>query len=463
VERMTGLDAGFLYMETPSQHMHTLKVAVLDPSTAPGGYSFERVGEVLGERLHRLPPFRRRAVPVPFGLHHPVWIEDGRFDMSAHVKRVVLPEPGDHAQLDAAVADVASTPLARDRPLWELVVVDGLSDGRVAFIAKVHHALADGVRSAALLAAAMDTTPDTVAEPAPRWMPEAVPSTSRLILDALRDRLGQLKALMPLLLRTFRGMTAARRHRRGSEVSAPLPFAAPGVSFNAALTPRRSYATVSVKLDDVRKVKSAFDVSVNDVVLAMCAGALRRYLDDRGELPPVPLVTGVPVSTRTPDQSEHGNRVSNIFTALPTHLADPVARLRAAHDVMQAAKAQHEALGSDVLAEWSEMTPPPPFAAFIRTYSRLDLANRHRPPINLVVSNVPGPSQPLYAAGAELLEIASAGPVLEGIGVNITFWSYAGQMTASVLGCRDTVPEPSRIANYLGDELHQLGTLHETV
>jgi diacylglycerol O-acyltransferase / wax synthase len=187
----------------------------------------------------------------------------------------------------------------------------------------------------------------------------------------------------------------------------------------------------------VKEVKSAFGVTVNDVVLALCTGALRAYLDEQGELPAKPLVAGVPVSTRRPEGATGNNSVSNMFTALPVHLADPVERLRSVHEVTKGAKEQFNLLGVDMLSEWLEVTPPKPYAAFIRLYGRLGLADRHRPPINLIVSNVPGPQEPLYIAGARLEAIYSVGPILENVGLNVTMWSYLDSMNFGIIGVHE--------------------------
>ena len=283
MERLTGLDAGFLYMETPSQHMHTLKVAVLDPSTIPDGYSFERVAEVLAQRLHLVPSFRRRLVNVPLRLHHPVWIEDPDFDLAAHLHRAVLPSPGGDQELDDLMSEVVSTPLDRSRPLWELWAVEGLAGGHVAFVAKIHHCLADGVKAAELLATVLDEHADTPAPDPHAWQPEPEPSRWRLLADAVVDLARELAHLPGLLVRTFRGVRAAAGARRRRAVSPPLPFTTPKLSFNTALTPRRRFVTTSLSLTDVKTLKRAFDCTVNDIVLALCAGALRRYLDERGE------------------------------------------------------------------------------------------------------------------------------------------------------------------------------------
>jgi WS/DGAT/MGAT family acyltransferase len=467
MRRLSGLDAGFLYMETPTLHMHTLKISVVDPATVPDGYSFEKVKQVLAERLHLLPMFRRRIAEVPFGLHHPLWLEDSAFDIANHVRRITAAEPGGIRELAAVCSEVASTPLDRTRPLWELWVVEGLEDGHVGFVAKIHHCVADGVAAAEMLAGIMLTDPDASAPvpgPATPWRGEHLPARSVLILDALRARLFGLLNIPGLLRRTVRGLRAAARRRKSAEVSPPAPFDAPNTVFNGALTPNRLFVMTTMALDDVKQVKNALNVTLNDVVLAVTAGALRRYLERHGALPDKPLVAGVPVSTR-PGAGSAGdggsdelraNSVSNMFTALRTDIADPVERVRAISDVTKVAKEVHHALGADMLADWSELTPPRPFAAWMRTYSRFRLAERHRPPINLVVSNVPGPSVPLHIVGARLVSLYSMGPILEGIALNVTVWSYLDQLNWGVVSTPEAMPDLWDFTTDLHDALAEL-------
>lgn len=453
MERLTGLDAGFLYMETPTLHMHTLKISVVDPSEIPGGYNFQLFKDVLAERIHLLPPFRRRLIEVPGRLHHPVWVDDPGFDLAQHVRRVGCPAPGGMHEFAELVSDIASRQLDRRRPLWEIWVVEGLEGGRLAFVGKIHHSVADGVAAASLLANIAGTMDDSLAAD---YEPDALPTRWRLLKDALRDLGRELKGFPRLLRTTFRNLGAVRAKRRESDVSPPLPFDTPRTRFNASLSANRIFTMTSLALEDVKTVKNAFDASVNDVVLAVTAGALRRYLSDRGELPDRPLVAGVPVSTAAEPDRLGGNKVSNMFTALRTDIADPVERLRAIHEVTKAAKEFHNVLGSDMLRDWSEITPPRPFAWFMRWYSRRDMASRHRPPINLVVSNVPGPRTSLDIAGARIEGLYSMGPILEGIGLNVTVWSYVDRMNFGLVSCPEMAPDLWDLTDALGDELATL-------
>jgi diacylglycerol O-acyltransferase len=461
MERMTGMDAGFLYMETPSLHMHTLKIGVIDPVNVAGGYSFERFRDELSKRLHLLPPFRRRVVDIPRGVHHPVWIEDPNFDLDRHLKRTSVPAPGGTREMDAVIGEIASTQLPRDRPLWEIWALEGLEDGHVAFVAKIHHACADGVAAAAMLANVMSAGPEPAEPPPPSepWRGEPIPDAKTLRRDAIRARREKFKLIPALYKATRAAGRELAKYRETATIRPPRPIRdVPRTSFNGPLSPKRTFATTTLALEDFKTVKSAFGVTLNDVVLAVAGDAVRRYLDGRGEKLDKSLVAGVPVSSDKPSDVARlgGNKVSNMFTTLATDVADPSARLRAIHEVTKEAKVAQNILGADTMANWLEYAPPRPFNWFMRTYSRRGLAARHRPPINLVVSNVPGPRAPLYIAGAKLVALYSVGPIIEGIGLNITVWSYMDQMNFAAIACRDRLPDVHRITEGLADSLDEL-------
>lgn len=461
MERLTGLDAGHLYLETPTLHMHTLKISVLDPSTVPGGYSFARVRHELEQRLHLLPPFRRRLVEVPFGLTHPVWIEDPDFDLDWHLHRIDVPAPGGQREFCEVISEIASHQLDRRHPLWEIWVVEGLAGGRVGFVAKLHHSVADGVAAAALLANVLETDPEPRAPrpPSDAWTPEPIPTKRALARAAVADLAASIRGVPELLRRTVRGMREVRAvRRRYPEVPAATPLNTPKTRFNGSLSAQRIFATTTVPLDEVKAVRRAFGVTVNDVVLGMCAGALLRYLEAHGDHLDKPLLAGVPVSVEGPTDTPRlaGNAVSNLFISLRTDIADPVARLHAIHESSMVAKEVHTALGADMLADWSELAPPRPFAAWMRLYSRLRLADYHPPPQNAVISNVPGPTEPLYIAGAKLVELYSTGPILEGIGLNVTVWSYTGTLYFGLISCRELMPDLWDLAELLPDALAEL-------
>jgi diacylglycerol O-acyltransferase len=451
---MVGLDAKFLYSETASTHMHTLKVAVFDMSNLPNGYSYDELADLLGHRLNRLPPFRRRAVPVPWGLGHPVWVEDPDFDLKRHITRRRVADPGDDHALASVVADVAGRPLPRDRPLWEVVVVEGLADLRLAVVAKVHHAVADGAATVALLLNALST--HGAGSQIDEWHAEVIPTRSQLLALAARGHGTRLRQLPRLATRSVRGLRESEARRRASPIKPPLPFDTPRTVFNVSLTPERTYAMTTLALDDLKAVRRSRGATLNDVYLAMCGGALRTYLAEVGALPDRPMVASVPVSTDPSVTRLGGNHVDNLYVSIGTDIADPLERLRHIHDVSAAAKDVRSVLGNDLLEKRADVVPPQLYALIVRTWGRTSLANLMRPPVNLVLSNVAGPRQRLHVGQAMLEAIYSVGPILEGIGLNITAWSYADALHVSVLGCPTSVPDPWLIAQALHSSLSDI-------
>ncbi|MCU1593245.1 MAG: putative diacylglycerol O-acyltransferase, partial [Frankiales bacterium] len=285
VERLPGADASFLYMETPTLHMHTLKIALVDVSSVPGGYSFEKFQEELGARLHLLPPFRRRLMKVPFQIHHPVWVEDRDFDQDLHVQQDRVAAPGGMRQLEELIGRIAGTQLDRSRPLWEIHVCEGMADGRIAVVTKMHHAIADGNAANALLANIMDLVPDAVAPvPTEPWHGEPTPSRGELLRAAVLDWFRQLAWLPALLLKTARSLRQVAAHKKESTVAVPRPILdTPRTSFNGHITARRSFATAVLPIEDFKKVKTAHGVTLNDVVLAVVAGAMNEWFARHGE------------------------------------------------------------------------------------------------------------------------------------------------------------------------------------
>jgi diacylglycerol O-acyltransferase len=451
MDRLKGVDASFIYMETPDMHMHTVGTVLLDTSTMSGGYSFGAVKQLISERLHLLPPFRRRLVAVPFHLAHPVWIEDPDFDLDLHVHRRGLPQPGTMHELAELVGDFASRPLDRSRPLWDMWAIEGLEDGMVALVSKIHHACIDGVSGADLMANLFDLEPEPPhIEPPPTRPVDRVPSDLGLVAGALGSLAAQPVGFVRTLVGTSRGLVNAVRSQRNRPEGAPpatLPFTAPRMPWNAAVSPHRSVAFATCALDDMRYVKRVFGATVNDVVLAACSLSLRRWLQAHDALPDRALVVSCPVSVHTEDTRTDPNRISSMFVSLPVHLPDPVEQLIAIRENTKGAKELHHAMGADLIMNFAQSTPPQLLNLASRLYSQMDLASRHRPPHNLVVSNVPGPPVPLYCGGARVVACYPMGPILEGAGLNLTVLSNMGNVDFGAIACREQVPDLWAIAD----------------
>jgi diacylglycerol O-acyltransferase len=471
MQQLTGLDAAFLAMETPAMYGHVGSICILDPSSAATPITLASLTELIESRLHLIPPFRRRLVEVPLGLDMPYWIEDPDFDIEYHVRELALPAPGDDQQLAEQAARLHARHLDRRRPLWELYLIHGLAGGRIAIYTKVHHAAIDGVSGNDLLAAVLDTTPEgRPAEDVPERVTESAPSAISMLARSAWSLAGnpirgaRLTYSLARSLPTLAASPARPRlpvidrllGRDAKVVLASPGLRAPATPFNKPIGPHRRWAFRTVPFEDVRAVKNASGTTVNDVVMALCAGVLRRWLDDHDALPDVPLVAAVPVSVRTEEQKgTGGNRVSTMMAALPTNLSDPAERLQAAHEAMRAAKEQHGAMPADLLADVTQFAMPALAGQAARLSARLRLVERINP-FNLIISNVPGPNIPLYYAGARLLQYYPLSAIAEGQGLNITVMSYDGGLHFGLIADRDLVPDLEVMAGYLVEELKVL-------
>lgn len=444
---LSGLDARFLYSETPTAHMHTMKVVVVDLSGRTAPLAEVGLPAVMEERLVRMPMLRRRIIPAPYGLGNPTIVDDPDFDLSRHLKALVAPAPGGQRELDQVVALIASVPLPRDRPLWEMTVVEGLAGGRVAFVMKLHHAIADGVASVAMLENAFITDEaDAVTE---AYRPEPLPNTRQRYQMSAAGAGRALRMMPRVARRTIIGTRHARVVKQSVNALLPGPFSGPRTPFNVALTADRTFAGLALPLDTLLQAKAAAGVTLNDTFLALCGGAIRRYLERLGELPDSSLIASVPMATRTDRHRLGGNHVDNLFLPVRSDIVGPLERMHAINESSVAARKVREEFGPD-LFEWRSGLVPAGLHGFVpRVWGATRLADRLRPPLNLVASCVRGPRERLEVDGGVVTSLFSSGPILEGIGVNITAWSYAGTMYISVLGCSASLPDAWLLADDL--------------
>jgi diacylglycerol O-acyltransferase / wax synthase len=469
MQQLTGLDASFLALETANTTGHVGGICVLDASTAPRPVNLARLTEVLGDRLPLVPVLRRKLLNVPFGLDQPYWVDDTNFDIEYHIREIALPRPGSEAQLTEQVARLHARPLDRSRPLWEIYLITGLARKRVAVYTKIHHAAIDGASGAELLTILLDLSPDgrdlPPARPFRPESPPALPALAALAATRMAWRpvqtvrvANELIRMLPSLAPTVSGLVGGvlGLGRGDGGVIPSTPGRAPGTPFNKPITAHRRLALRSVDLGTVKMVKNAFGVSVNDVVMAMSAGALRRWLTDHQALPDSPLIAMIPVSVR--DQASKaamGNKVSAMLAALPTHIADPAERLREVHAATQVAKAQQAAIPQGLIDQISDFSPPALTARAARVVFATGLLHR-LPPFNVCISNVPGPNVPVYLCGARLLAHYPVSVITEGQGLNITLVGYLGQLHFGLVACRELVPDIETMASYLVDELELL-------
>jgi diacylglycerol O-acyltransferase / wax synthase len=466
MRQLTSLDAQFLAVETPRTYGHVGGLAVYDPSTAPGGkLELADVCGLVAERLHLLPPFRWRLVEVPFGLDHPYWVEDPDFDIDFHIREAAIPPPGDDRSLSEVVSRIFARPLDRSHPLWELYLIHGLANGRVAMLTKVHHSVVDGVSGAEILSVLLDLEPEgrEIPPPEPGHGGERVPSDLEMLgrglvglprqpLRALRAAPSTLANLVDVPgvgrvpgMRTFGRMASRVRSAVGSapteaRVLEMQTASVPRTRFNAPISPHRRYSFGSISLETVKALKNEMGVTVNDVVVTICATAVREWLLERGELPDEPLVSMIPVSVRAKHEyGAFGNRVSMMIVPIPTDVDDVRERLMQAHEYLRGAKERHRAIPANLLTDATAFIPPAVAAMAART--TLDIMGRLRPPLNLVISNVPGPRERLYCAGAQLQAHFPVSVIADGVGLNITAMSYRDHIDFGIVADRNMMED----------------------
>lgn len=444
MQRLSGLDASFLYLETSTQPLHVCSVLELDTSTIPGGYSFEKLRDQLASRITAIPTFREKLSNSFLNLDHPVWVEDDEFHLERHVHRIGLPAPGGRLELAEICGHLAALPLDRRHPLWEMWAIEGLGGtdarkgGRLAVLTKVHHAAVDGVTGANLMSQLCSVEPDAPPPQPVDASPDANPL--RIALGGLgRFAVRPITLATSVLPTTVSTVVDTVRRAAGGRAM-PSPFAAPQTPFNASITADRSVAFAQLELADVKKVKDHFGVKVNDVVMALVSGVLRSYLLQRDELPENTLVAMVPVSVHDRSDRPGRNQVSGMFASLQTQIGDAGERLTAIAEANLIAKDHSSAIGATLLQDWSQFAGPAVFGVAMRVYARSRLTES-RPVHNLVVSNVPGPQIPLYFLGAQVEAMYPLGPIFHGAGLNITVMSLNGKLNVGLISCPELLPD----------------------
>lgn len=458
MERLSGLDAGLLYSESSTVPIQVSSISELDPSTVPGGYTFDKFRADLASRIPAIPEFRMKLADSDLNLDHPVWVEDDHFDLSRHLNRIGLPSPGGREELAELCARLVADPLERSKPLWEMWVIEGVDGtspqdgGRLAVMLKVHHAAVDGVSAATLLAQLLDQEPDGPA-PEPVEGPGGA-APWEIAADGLRRFVTlpwQLTKSIPATT-TMVAQTVNRAITGGGAMAAP--FSAPMTRFNAELTSARNIALVSMDLHGVKKVKNQFDVKVNDVVMALCAGALRGFLADRDELPDKPLIAVVPSSVHGQSDRPGRNQLSGMFCNLHTDVEDPVERLQTIAGSNARAKEHSASLGPTLLMDLAQSISRGMFGWLLGLLSRTPLTGTaiH----NVVISNVAGPTETLYSGGAEVTALYPLGPIFHGSGLNITVMSLGDRLNVGIISCPQLVDDLWDLADRFEAELDEL-------
>ena len=481
MRQLTSLDAQFLAMESASTYGHVSGLAIYDPSTRPDGQlAIEDVCRLVGERIHLLPPFRWKLAEVPLGIDLPYWIEDPDFDLDFHIRESAVPPPGNKRQVAETVARLVARPLDRARPLWELYLIHGVEGGKyVGMLTKVHHAAIDGVSGAEILGILLDHEPEGRDVPPPRKKgfgerkPSQLEMLGRGIAGLPRQPLRAIGAvpatipnlpdlpgaqLVPGMGTLGKAMNVVRRRVTGAqdgEILDPQKLSVPRTLLNGRISPHRRFAFDSLPLDRIKAIKNELGITVNDVVVAICTTAVREWLLERDGLPDEPLVTMVPVSVRTEEQrGEFGNRVSVMIVPVATDEPDHRRRLLRTHETLKVAKTRHKALPVNILQDATRFVPPALFTRAARVVAQMSAGLQ--PPLNFVISNVPGPPTPLYLAGARLVANYPVSVIIDGVGLNITCLSYRDHVDFGVVADREMVDDAWPIMDAIRKALHEL-------
>lgn len=475
LKQLTALDAQFLAIETDRNYGHVGGLAILDPSTAPGGeLTIEDLKRLILDRLHMVAPFTQRLVSVPFGIDWPYWARDEHFDIGYHCREIALPAPGNSDQLQEQIGRIYSRRLDRSRPLWEVYLIHGLDGGRVALLTKTHHAAIDGMSGSEILTALYDLSPDPRVVDPPEKSGEEEPPDGRDLLGIwargiprfplnVASRLATVAPHVDMAVAAF-GLPGSRRISRAmsrvrirfgaeEEVIERPAVKAPRGPYGARLSPHRVFGLGSVSLDEVKAVKNAFGVKVNDVVICLVSGAIREHLTFRKTIPEEPLLGMVPVSVRTEaEKGTFGNKVSAMIAPLPTHIDDPLERLEYVHSVMKVAKDGHDALPAEALRDLTAFVPPALHARAARVVTQA-IGRYTRPPWNVIISNVPGPPIDLYFAGAKMEAMYPLSIISDGIGLNVTIMSYRDSVDIGITADREQTPEVQTLVDGMKSEL----------
>lgn len=471
MQQLSGLDASFLYLETPSQHMHIAGLAIYDPKTAPGGeVGFKQIIAHIVDRTKNISAISDRLLTVPFRLDHPYWINDGEFDPEFHIRHIALPKPGDWRQLCILVSRLHARPLDRSRPLWETYVIEGLDnvegypEGCFAVFNKVHHAAIDGASGTELTAATHDLSPKgEVREPKASLAVDRKPSAWQLVVKSQLNNIRQPFRLVDVAVKTVPSLAKAATGVASGRLQRVTKI--PRTRFNGKVSPHRVFDAVKFEFEDIRAIKNSVEgVTVNDVAIAIVGGALRKYLEAKNELPETSLAAMAPINVRTEDKKgTGGNQVSQMTVSVCSDVEDAFERLLAVNQGTKNAKELTNAVGAKAMMDYSQFVPSTITATAARLSSSMGLANRMTPQYNCVITNVPGLQIPLYFAGAQMLTTFGTGPVLDGNGLFHAISSYCGQLGIAFTSCREMIPDPAFYAECIQASFDELKGAAETV
>ena len=433
LQQVSGQDATFLYAESPTSPMHIATLTIVE-----GSIEFNDFKKIVASKLHLIPKFRKKLLHVPLNLDYPYWVDDPNFDIDLHINRLKLPDPANWKTLREMTSAIFSSPLDLRRPLWTIDFIEGLDEvsqvpkGSIAIVSKIHHVMIDGSSGVSLMSILFDNNEENKdkkpAAPKP-YEPEPLPDEVRLLIKSTYDFFKNPLKVPKLIGETaYTFLKVKMNHQlRPKRISLKSNYSTPRTIFNESVSPKRTWGTAILSFDRINNLRKIMDVSINDLILAICAGAIRRYLEEREKLPTQPLVANVPISIRVKGEAQKmNNQISNMFVKIATHIKNPLERLEYIQEQTNLGKSRHKAVGAKALSKMADAVPFGLANLAAGLYTRYNIKEFHKPPFNVTITNVPGPQNPLFLKGHKVVGIFGLTPVLDGFGLIIAAFSYNG-------------------------------------
>ncbi len=462
IEQISAQDATFLYADSPTSPMHIGSLTIVE-----GSLNFKDFRAIVASKLHLMPKFRKRLLNVPLNLDYPYWVDDPNFDINLHLDRIKLPDPANWKTLREVTASIFSDSLDLRRPLWSISFIEGLDEikqipkGSVAIVTKIHHVMIDGASGVGLMGMLFDREKEDrrTSIPAPKpYEPDPLPDELSLLLKSstkfIKDPLKAPVTIGETALAMIK--SRANKKLKGKKPLANRSLSVPRTIFNKNVSPRRTWGTAILSFDRINTLRQIMGVTINDLILAICAGALRRYLIEREKLPSQSLVANVPISIRVPGQQKMENKISNMLIPIATHISKPLKRLSYIQEQTEIGKSKHKAVGAKSLMQMAESVPFGLANLAAGLYSKYDIKELVRPPFNVTITNVPGPSGLLYLRGHKIVSTFGLTPVLDGFGLIIAAFSYNGQVTITTTSDAHTMPDADKFSRYIRESANEL-------
>ena len=466
IQQISGQDATFLYAESPSSPMHIATLTIVE-----GSIAFDDFKEIVASKLHLIPKFRKKLLNVPLNLDYPYWVDDPNFDIDLHINRLKLPDPANWKTLREMTSSIFSSPLDLRRPLWSISFIEGLDEvsqvpkGSIAIVSIIHHVMIDGSSGVGIMGILFDKNEEDKNKktPAPKpYEPEPLPDEISLLLKSSYGFIKNPLKIPKLIGETAFSLIKGKMNNQlnSKKIIHKNSFSTPKTIFNESVSPKRTWGTAILNFDRINTLRKIMDVSINDLILAICAGGIRRYLEEKEKLPTQPLVANVPISIRVKgDNQKMNNQISNMLVKIATHIKDPIERLEYIQEQTNLGKSKHKAVGAKALSKMADAVPFGLANLAAGLYTKYNIKEFHRPPFNVTITNVPGPQNPLYLKGHKIVGIFGLTPVLDGFGLIIAAFSYNGLVSITTTSDAKTMPDTDKFSRYIRESANELEEL----